>query len=152
LLIYFFKKNNIFDEYQQVLVEISIVLQARIILKFQSIERLTCLPEGHLERQLIDDAQHKNLSDIERVWAYATAIININTGGNYTIPEVKRMERDALLNLIMQGTKDGTKIGKGAKELSRRIGVSQPTIWYYVSLLKAEPETQRLVGEGEMSG
>jgi len=34
-----------------------------------------------------------------RAWAYATAIININTGGNYTIPEVKRMEREHLIKL-----------------------------------------------------
>jgi len=93
----------------------------RIILKFQSIERLTCLPEGHLERQLIDDAHRKDLTPLERAWAYAAAIININIGGNFTIPEVKRMEREKLINLLTLGENSGRGQKAGTAALSRKV-------------------------------
>jgi hypothetical protein len=89
--------------------------------------------------------------EMKKAWAYGTAIININTGKNYTIPEVKKMDRNTLLNLIMLNTKDSTKDGKGANKLSEIIGVPQPTIWNYVQCLYLEKETQAMIGNEETS-
>jgi ParB/RepB/Spo0J family partition protein len=98
------------------------------------------------ERQLIDDAHRKDLSPLDRAWAYATAIININTGKNYTVKNVKKMGREVVLNLIR--VEDGIESkDKGAKALSDIISVPQPTIWRYLNLLKVEPETEKAFKE-----
>jgi len=34
---------------------------------------------------------------VKKPWTYATAIANINTGENYTIKQVKQMERKKLI-------------------------------------------------------
>lgn len=82
-----------------------------------------------LERQLIDDAQRKELSGIERRWAYAAAVASINDPKHeYTIPEVKRLwskDRKTLVNLLRSSF---GRDGFGAGELSRRIGITQVTI------------------------
>jgi len=107
-------------------------------------------PREHLERQLIDDAHRKDLTPLERAWAYATAIININTGGNYTIPQVKRMDRRRLLNLIdPPKTKAGDYDKGDMNELSRHIGVASSTIRDHLQILYLEPETQKMIGEGD---
>ena len=59
--------------------------------------------------QLIEDAQRKELSDMERAWAYATAIANINIGGNFTLKQVKEMKHGPLINLLMVNVKDSTQ-------------------------------------------
>lgn len=83
------------------------------------------------EKQLIDDAQKKDLTDQERVWAYATAIASINDPKHeYTVPQIKRIwskTPQTLLTLVRSG--DG-KNKSGTAELSRRIGVPQQTISY----------------------
>jgi len=104
------------------------------------------------ERQLVDDAHRRDLNPLDRAWAYATAIANINTGKNYTIKEVKEMDRIELVNLLSRNVglkKPGTdeQLPSGQAELSRRIGVPQRTIGYYLSLLKAEPETLKVAEE-----
>lgn len=103
--------------------------------------------KARLERQLIDDAHRKELNEMEKAWAYGTAIININTGKNYTIEDVKKMKRQMQLNLIALDKKGkwGQPEG-GCAELSRIIGVPQPTIWNYVQCLYLEPETQTMIG------
>lgn len=69
-------------------------------------------PSERFERQLVDDAHRKDLSPLDRAWAYATAIININTGKSYTIKEVKEMDRSLLLNLVST-SKGGQRGGDG---------------------------------------
>jgi len=107
------------------------------------------------ERQLVDDAHRRDLNPLDRAWAYATAVVNINTGKNYTIKQVKEMDRDRLVNLltyskVLSGKEGGKGLGggqSGQAELSRRIGVPQRTIGYYLSLLKAEPKTLKVAEE-----
>lgn len=111
-----------------------------------------------LERQLIDDANRKDLSDMERAWAYATAIININSEAQgkkerYTILEVKKMKKDPLLKLVgVQEDLSKKSISYGSKNLSEKIGVPQATISYYISMLKTSTEVQKAVEDGELPG
>jgi len=83
-----------------------------------------------LERQLIDDAQRKELSDIERRWAYAAAVMSINDPEHeYTVPEVKRIWKTDSKKLLNSVTKlNGQGKTSGAMELSRHIGISQQAI------------------------
>ncbi|HUS49671.1 MAG TPA: ParB/RepB/Spo0J family partition protein, partial [Candidatus Paceibacterota bacterium] len=114
-----------------------------------------------LERQLIDDANRKDLSEMERAWAYATAVININLEAQgkeerHTIREVKEMDNVYLVNLLNRriGT-DGQRDGvakSGSSELSRKIGVPQTTIWNYLQLLKLSPEFQEGIKKGFVVG
>jgi len=117
-------------------------------------------PRVRLERQLIDDAQRKNLNDIERAWAYATAVININqevntTNGEipriYTLPEVKAINKEHLINLLdaKKGGPNGT-IKQGTAELARRIALNQSTVQKYISLLKLSPKMQEAIEEGKV--
>jgi len=58
------------------------------------------------------------------------AFVNINTGKDYTIKEVKKMDRFELQNFVAQNVgqkKVGTKeqIASGQAELARRIVLSQ---------------------------
>jgi len=104
--------------------------------------------KARLERQLIEDANRKELNVMERAWAYGTAIVNINTGENYTIEDVKEMKRELLQKLVATRTvwDNGDRQDGGASELSRIIGVLQQTIGTYVQCLYLEPETQKLIG------
>lgn len=117
------------------------------------IRKIGLTKASRLERQLIDDANRKDLSEMERAWAYATAIININLtaqGKNesYSIPEVKQMEKEHLLMLVdaKTGGNNGTK-KQGSSALSRKIGVPQQTISYYVTLLKTSAQIQKAIEE-----
>ena len=85
---------------------------------------------------------------MKRAWAYGTAIININTGKGYTIPEVKAMPRELLINLLATKTfwDDGERQEGGTSALAEIIGVNQMTIWNYVQCLYLEPETQAMIG------
>ncbi len=91
--------------------------------------------QDRLERQLLDDT-HKELTSMEKVWAYATGVASINDPKQtYTVPQIKKMwakSHQALLTLIEVGAKDGPKENKrmGQAELARRLGVSQSTISY----------------------
>ena len=101
-------------------------------------------------RQLTDDAQRKDLSALERGWAYATAIITINTGSYHSIHEVKNMKKSYLSDLTDKSKSPGQAQKCGQSELSRQIRVPRITILYYLSLLKAEPETQKALEEGKV--
>ena len=106
--------------------------------------------QQRLLRQLIEAEDY---SPMDRAWSYATAIININQSEKqYTIPEVKQMDRVHLTTLLdaQTGGAGGTK-KQGQSELSRKIGVPQTTISMYLrTLLVLEPETQQMIEEGEL--
>jgi len=73
----------------------------------------------------------------------------------YTIPEVKRLKKKSLINLLMIGRggdqrSNKAQKGKGAYGLSSIIGVDAMTIRGYVYCLLLEPETQKLIDEGEI--
>jgi len=73
-----------------------------------------------------------------------------NSGENYSIEDVKAMNRTRLLNLVSENeTKTAKHISHGAKALERIIGVNDATILSYVQCLYLDPETQKLVGKGE---
>ncbi len=90
---------------------------------------------------------------MDRAWAYATAIININLEAQgkeerYTIPEVKQMEKGVLLKLVKPPYNNVGRIDRtGSSALSRKIGKPQQTISYYVSLLKTSPQIQQAIEE-----
>ncbi|MFW9887989.1 MAG: DUF488 family protein [Candidatus Thorarchaeota archaeon] len=88
--------------------------------------------DERFERQLIDDAQRKTLSDFERTWAYAAAVASINDPDKtYKIPQIKRMwERNPrkLLTLIALDNESGRIDRSGPAELSRRTGISLAVI------------------------
>jgi len=103
-----------------------------------------------LERQLIDDAHREDLNEMEKAWAYGTAILNINTDGNYTIEDVKAMNQNTLINLLKwNASKVREGIPSGTAQLSRIIGVNQMNIWNYVQCLFLERETQAMIGRGD---
>jgi len=65
---------------------------------------------------------------MDRAWAYATAIVNINTGKSYTVKQVKKMDTKFLLTLVSTsqgGQRAGDGIKGGQAELSRRTGIPQ---------------------------
>lgn len=88
--------------------------------------------EDRLERQLIDDAQRQELSEIERRWAYAAGVASINDPKKtYTVPQVKRTWKRSprkLLTLITLGGHSGRGKKSGQAELARRIGIDQSRI------------------------
>ncbi|WXG46489.1 MAG: ParB N-terminal domain-containing protein [Candidatus Atabeyarchaeum deiterrae] len=103
------------------------------------------------ERQLADDALRKSLNELDRMWAYATGVVNINSGKFHTIAEVKKMyekDREHLLSLAdaKKGGEGGTK-PQGQSELSNDIGVPRTTINIYIKLL-GHPEQWKLVEDG----
>jgi len=54
------------------------------------------------------------------------AFVNINTGKDYTIKEVKKMDREQIQNFIVDTTarnEQGKQKTLGQAELARRIGV-----------------------------
>lgn len=96
------------------------------------------------ERQLAD--HDEDLSHIDKLWAYATGVVNINANADYTKEDIKKMyenDYDRLVSLLVE---DPIKKAKhephGGKELSRRIGVPQKTISNYLAFFRA-PETLR---------
>lgn len=110
---------------------------------------------GKLERQLTDDAQRKNLNSQEKVWAYTTAIANINTEGDYTIEDIKEMYKSdykLLTNLLATRTvwKQTERQKGGQAELSDRIGVPQPTITGYMSFFRVGKKLQKVFLDGKI--
>jgi len=100
-----------------------------------------------LERQLLENEPH---SSLDRAWSYATAIININTGKDYTISDVKKMKKSRLTTLLGENKEKTAKhIAHGASELSRRIGIPSSTINMYLDLLELDEETRELVKQSE---
>lgn len=100
-------------------------------------------------RQSIDDTARKALSSMERAWLYGTMIVNINTGKNYTIEEVKEMEQKVVLSLIQLGKKRGPDSkSTGTAQLSKDIQVPQITIWNHIQCLYLEDDTQEMIGKG----
>lgn len=57
---------------------------------------------------------------MEKALAYGTAIVNINTGKDYTIPQVKGMEKSYLINLL-SNSKGGRKGKDGIEGGIRQI-------------------------------
>jgi len=99
---------------------------------------------SRFERQLAD--HDEDLSHIDKLWAYATGVVNINNDADYTKGDIKQMyenDCDRLVNLLDVSKKAG-KLGDrlGQTELSRRIGVHQKTISNYLAFFRA-PETLR---------
>lgn len=115
------------------------------------IRRKTNLPPTErFERQIIADSQRKDLSSMDRAWAFATDIANINTGKNYTVRQIKRMPRGQLLTLVADTsprTEKGTQKPLGQAELSRRTGIPQQTISMYLKTIDLEPEVQKAIDE-----
>lgn len=84
---------------------------------------------------------------MEKAWLYGTMIVNINDNKDYTIQEVKGMERGALLTLITpkkEGSEKGQTIG-GTSKLAEDIkGISQATIWNHIQCLYLEDDSTRI--------
>lgn len=117
------------------------------------IRRKVKLPQKErLERQLIDDAQRRQLTPQDRVWAWATSIVNINKGENYTIDDIKKMYEDnyeSLASLLML-QRGGRSEERGASALSRIIGVHQRTIGIYMTFFKVGKDLQDLFMDGKI--
>ena len=104
-----------------------------------------------LERQLTDDAHRTELSLQEKVWAYATGVVNINEKTNYTIDQVKKMDKDALSATLW--IKSGKRVGdekSGVLTLSEHIGVPERTITTYLSYFKVGRELQTAFDDGRI--
>lgn len=90
------------------------------------------------ERQLAD--HDEDLGVVDKVWAYATGVVNINANADYTKEDIKQMHEndyDRLVNLLGEDTvKEAKHIPHGQSELSRRIGVKQHTISNYLAFFK----------------
>ena len=86
--------------------------------------------QDRLERQLIDDAQRKDLNDIERRWAFAAAVASINDSErDYTVPEIKEMWKKNPTNYLnLLSTPAGRGHDGGRDILANRIGVHRTTI------------------------
>jgi len=95
------------------------------------------------ERQLAD--HDEDLGVVDKVWAYATGVVNINDDADYTKEDIKQMYEDdyeLLQNLVATKTvwDNGKRQESGQAELSRRIGVNQQTISHYLAFFKV-PKT-----------
>jgi len=104
-----------------------------------------------LERQLTDDAHRSDLSLQERMWAYATGVVNINENANYTIDQVKKMDKDVLSATLR--IKSGKRVGdekSGILALSEHIGVPERTIATYLSYFKVGSELQTAFDDGKI--
>jgi ParB-like chromosome segregation protein Spo0J len=110
--------------------------------------------QERLEKQLIDDSQRKELSDQERVWAFATAVASINDADlDYTVPEIKELWKEDPRKLITLLTKlNGQGKTSGGAELARRIGVPQPTISYVLKYFdeRISPTARKSFDEGKL--
>jgi len=98
-------------------------------------------PSKRLERQIIADKQRKELSPMDTAWAYATAIANINTDKNYTVKEIKVMDKNQRLTLIFNPQGRGHD-EVGQREFSRRTGISQPIVSIYLKNIGLEQQVQ----------
>jgi ParB/RepB/Spo0J family partition protein len=105
--------------------------------------KLGLSPSKRLERQIIADKQRKELSPMDTAWAYATAIANINTDKNYTVKEIKAMDKVLLLTLVTKGDHKGSaKVELGQAEFSRRTGISQQIVSVYLKNIGLEQQVQ----------
>lgn len=86
------------------------------------------------ERQIIADNQRKDLSPMDRTWAFATAIININTDKNYSVKDVKQMSQMQITNSLFNPKGRG-RDGTGIEEFSRRTGISHTTVRDYLQAI-----------------
>ena len=68
---------------------------------------------------------------------FATAIININTKGNYTVNDAKKMDKRGLQELAdpPKTEKGGYEKG-GVSELARRTGISRKAISDYLKSIE----------------
>jgi len=126
-------------------------------LKQIPVRRITMLTQSErFERQLIDDAQRKQLTPQEKVWAYVTGVVNINTNENYSISDVKQIyDQDSkqLLGLIAASSerdKQGRQKRMGQSLLARRIGISQSQVSQYLSWFKVGFEMQEAFMVGKI--
>ena len=95
-----------------------------------------------LERQLTDDAHRSDLTPQERVWAYATGVLNINEQVNYTLEQVHQMGREFLSKKLQEKP--------GISALSETIGVPEATIATYLSYFKVGPDLQEAFENGRV--
>ena len=118
--------------------------------------RVVVTQRERFERQLIDDAQRKQLTPQEKVWAYATGVVNINTKGNYTISDIKRMHNRnnkqilSLIDVTSERDEQGKQKRIGQSLLAHRIGISQPTVSQYLSWFKVGVELQEAFVVGKI--
>lgn len=109
--------------------------------------------QQRFERQIIADHQRKELSPMDKAWAFATAIANINSpDGNYTVKQIKAMDKKLLLTLVATPTvwKDGKRQAGGQAELSDRTGIPQPTISVYLRTLELPEQVQEAIDTGKV--
>ncbi len=96
------------------------------------------------ERQLAD--HDEDLGMVDKMWAYATGVMNINADAEYTKEDIKQMyenDYDRLVRLLGEDTVKAAKhIPHGRSELSRRIGVNQKTISNYLAFFKVPKPLQ----------
>jgi len=99
-------------------------------------------PAKRFERQIVADTQRMNLRTTDRAWAFATAIININTGKDYSVKEIKQMPKDRTVHLLYASAKDerGKKKWPGLAEFNRRTGTPEPTVRDYLLAIELGPE------------
>lgn len=90
------------------------------------------------ERQLAD--HDEELCVVDKVWAYATSVVNINANADYTKGEVKELYRVGNVAHLRDCLFKKTGDESGARKLSRLIGVPRRTISHYLSFFKV-PKT-----------
>jgi len=108
------------------------------------------------ERQLIDDAQRKQLTSQEKVWAYATGVVNINTNEDYAVSDVKqiydRSPKQLLGLIVARSERDerGRQKRMGQSLLARKIGISQASVSHFLSWFKVGFEMQEAFMAGKI--
>jgi len=104
--------------------------------------KINLTQKERFERQLTDDAHRKELTPQERMWAYATGVVNINEKANYTVDQAKQMDKEVLSAILQRSA--------GFSVLSDNIGVPERTIATYLSYFKVGLELQKAFDDGDM--
>lgn len=107
------------------------------------------LQQERFERQIIADSQRKELSPMDRAWAFTTAITNINTGKNYTVKQIKAMDKNQILTLVFNPVGRGHD-ESGQAEFSRRTGISQKTVSVYLKNIGLEKQVQDAIDDDKL--
>lgn len=105
--------------------------------------------QERFERQIIADSQRKELSPMDRAWAFTTAIVNINTGKSYTVKEIKVMDKSYLLTLADK-TSPGQGQTGGQAEFSRRTGISRQIVSVYLKNIGLEEQVQDAIDKQKL--
>jgi ParB-like chromosome segregation protein Spo0J len=106
-------------------------------------------PQERFERQIIADSQRKELSPMDRAWAFATAIANINTGKNYTVKQVKVMDKNQIQTFVFNPKGRGhDEVGQA--EFNRRTGISQQIVSVYLKNIGLEKQVQEAIDKQKL--